>query len=156
MLSQGPKRPEFAAVEGHVSFMQHDFLQPQPVADPSGTGLFFIRQITHNYPDDVCVEILRALVPALERCASDTGLLINDAVMPAPHQISRVEEYHLRQVDMAMLNGYAAKQRTLQEFARLLEVADERLKVRSESQFVNCSCPTNVLSEHISVLDCLG
>ncbi|OTB07458.1 hypothetical protein M426DRAFT_8827 [Hypoxylon sp. CI-4A] len=33
MLAQGPKRPEFRSVEKRVSFMQHDFYQPQPITE---------------------------------------------------------------------------------------------------------------------------
>ncbi|KAI0853705.1 putative O-methyltransferase [Daldinia vernicosa] len=126
MLSEGPKRPEFELVGNRVSFMQYDFFEPQPITN---AGLFFLRQITHNYPDDVCVRILKAFVPAMEKCAPGTILLINDMVLPPANAKPKVEEHHLRQVDMAMMNGYAAKQRSLKEFAHLLKQADERLKI---------------------------
>ncbi|KAL7625746.1 hypothetical protein AAE478_004969 [Parahypoxylon ruwenzoriense] len=126
MLAQGPKRPEYKAVEKRVSFMQYDFLQPQPVAD---AGLFFLRQVIHNYNDEVSVKILKSFVPAMEKCAPGTGLLINDMILPPPNTEPKALEHHLRQIDIAMLNGYAAKQRTLKEFAQLLKEADERFQV---------------------------
>jgi len=126
MMSQGPKRSEFNSVKNRVSFMQYDFLQPQPITD---AGLFFLRQVLHNYNDGVTVKILKSFVPALEKSAAGTRLLINDMVLPVTNAEPKVEEHHLRQVDMAMLNGYAAKQRSLKEFQRLLEQADERFQI---------------------------
>lgn len=107
--------------------MQYSFYDPQPIAD---AGLFFLRQIIHNYTDDVSIKIFRSFVPAMEKCAPGTGLLINDMILPAANEITKVEEHHLRQIDLAMLNGYAAKQRTLKEFEKLLKDADERFEVR--------------------------
>ncbi|KAI1141495.1 putative O-methyltransferase [Hypoxylon sp. FL0543] len=129
MLAQGPKRPEFQAVEKRVSFMQYDFYEPQPITD---AGLFLLRQVIHNYNDDTSVKILKSFVPALEKCAPGTILLINDIVLPALNTEPKVEEHHLRQLDIAMLNGYGAKQRTLKEFASLLKQADERLQITKQ------------------------
>ncbi|KID82224.1 O-methyltransferase, family 2 [Metarhizium guizhouense ARSEF 977] len=126
MLSQGPKLPDFIHVQNRVSFMRYDFFQPQPI---ESAGLFFLRQIAHNYPDDVCVKIFKNFVPALEKCGPGTSLLLNDMVLPQANTVPKVEEHLLRQLDMAMLNSYAAKQRTLKEFTKLLHEADPRLEV---------------------------
>jgi len=126
MLTQGPKLPAFDQVQERVSFMQYDFCTPQPIQH---AGLFLLRQVLHNYNDDKCVTILRSFVPALEKSAPGTGILINDMVLPAANTKPKVEEHALRQLDMAMLGGYAAKQRTLNEFKGLLEKADSRFKV---------------------------
>ncbi|KAI1496582.1 putative O-methyltransferase [Biscogniauxia marginata] len=126
MLAQGPKRPEFKTVEKRVSFMQYDFYQPQLITD---VGLFLLRQVIHNYNDEVCVKILRSFVPALEKCAPGTILLINEIMLPEFNTEPKVEEYNLRQVDIAMMNGYGAKQRTAKEFASLLKQADERFQI---------------------------
>ncbi|KAI0483731.1 putative O-methyltransferase [Xylaria cf. heliscus] len=126
MLEQGPKRADYPIVKDRVSFMQYSFYEPQPVND---AGLFFLRQVIHNYPDDVCVKIFKSFVPAMEKCAPDTSLLINDMILPQANVEQKVEEYHLRQIDIHMLNGYAAKQRTLLEFETLLKEADSRFEV---------------------------
>ncbi|CAG8117134.1 unnamed protein product [Penicillium olsonii] len=126
MLEQGPKRDDFSLVQDRVSFMQYSFYEPQPVTD---AGLFFLRQVIHNYPDDVCVKIFKGFVPAMEKCAADTSLLINDMLLPPANVEPKVDEHHLRQIDIHMLNGYAAKQRTLAEFTQLLKEADERFEV---------------------------
>ncbi|KAL9084932.1 MAG: hypothetical protein Q9159_004976 [Coniocarpon cinnabarinum] len=126
MLEQGPKIPEYAQVQDRVSFMQYSFYEPQPVTD---AGLFFLRQVIHNYPDDVCIQILKSFVPAMEKCPPGTSLLINDMLLPPRNTEPKAEEYHLRQIDIHMLNMYAAKQRTLKEFTQLLKGADERFEV---------------------------
>lgn len=127
MLTQGPKRLDYPQVKDRVSFMQYSFYEPQPIAD---AGLYFLRQVIHNYPDDVCVKIFKSFVPAMEKCPKGTSLLINDMLLPPPNVEPKVEEYHLRQIDIHMLNGYAAKQRTLKEFTQLLQAADQRFEVR--------------------------
>ncbi|KAI0154907.1 putative O-methyltransferase [Xylariaceae sp. FL1272] len=124
MLAQGPKRPDYPPVENRVTFMRYDFFQPQPLVD---VGLFFLRQIIHNYNDETSVRIFRSFVPAMEKRSAN--LLINDIVLPAANTEPKVEEHHLRQVDIAMLNGYGAKQRTLKEFSSLLKEADERFEI---------------------------
>jgi hypothetical protein len=130
MLEQGPKRPEFESVQTRVSFMQYDFYEPQPIHD---AGLFLLRQVIHNYSDDKSVRIFKSFVPALEKCAAGTGLLINDMILPDLNTKAKAEEHGLRQIDMAMLGGYSAKQRSLKEFAKLLQTADKRLKVGLQS-----------------------
>lgn len=127
MLEQGPKRADYPRVADRVSFMQYSFYEPQPVTD---AGLFFLRQVTHNYPDDVCVKIFKSFVPAMEKSSPGANLLINDMLLPPPNVEAKVEEYHLRQIDIHMLDGYAAKQRTLLEFETLLKEADPRFEVR--------------------------
>ncbi|KAI2639022.1 putative O-methyltransferase [Hypomontagnella submonticulosa] len=126
MLVEGPKLPEFKSVEKRVSFMQYDFREPQPVTD---AGLFMIRQVLHNYPDDVCVQIFKSFVPALEKSASGTSILISEILLPEMNAEPKVQEHHLRQFDILMLSSFAAKERTVKEFARLLKQADERLEI---------------------------
>ncbi|KAI1312683.1 putative O-methyltransferase [Xylaria venustula] len=128
MLEEGPKRADYSQVHDRVSFMQYSFYDPQPVTD---AGLFFLRQVIHNYPDDVCVKIFKSFVPAMEKGTQSPrpSLLINDMLLPPPNVEPKVEEHHLRQIDIHMLDGYAAKQRTLLEFETLLKEADPRFEV---------------------------
>ncbi|KAI8963491.1 putative O-methyltransferase [Daldinia sp. FL1419] len=126
MLSEGPKRREFESVGERISFMQYDFLQPQQIHN---AGIFLLRQIIHNYNDEMCIKILGSLVPALEKCPPETSVLINDVVLPEANTVPKVYEHHLRQLDIIMLNVFAGKERTLKEFAHLLDQTDERLKI---------------------------
>ncbi|ROV86719.1 hypothetical protein VMCG_10942 [Cytospora schulzeri] len=138
-----------------VTFMQHNFFDLQPLRN---VGAFFIRQCTHNWCDRDVVNILRNFVPGLEGSTLGTPLLINDTslcpldfhlvylhdvfarkltdagkqlVLPVPGTIPLHEERSLRQLDMLMMIGLGAKQRTLAEFESLLRQADERFKLRA-------------------------
>ena len=127
MLAQGKSllTPE---VEGRVVHMQHNFFDPQPIYDASA---FFIRQCVHNWPDQECIKIFRAFIPALEKCGPGTPLLINDTVLPKLGEKTRYEERLLRQLDIAMLVVVNAKQRSENEFRSVLKEADERFEVSS-------------------------
>ena len=109
-----------------VTFKQHDFFNLQPVED---AGVYFVRQVIHNWSDEESIRIFRALVPALEKSGPDTSLLINDTVLPTFGTKTKYEEHLLRQLDIAMLVLAGAKQRTEEEFLTLLKEADQRFEV---------------------------
>ncbi|KAF4998731.1 hypothetical protein FGRMN_3057 [Fusarium graminum] len=125
-----------AIAEGHarltpdiaerVEFMQHDFFTEQPITDASA---FFLRHCLHNWNDEDCIRIIRALVPALERCKPGARVLINEEVLPERNEVSKYEEHLLRQCDMCMLVVAGSKQRTAKEFEKLLIEADNRFEV---------------------------
>lgn len=109
-----------------MSFQKHDFFSSQPIYDASA---FLLRQILHNYNDVDSTRILRALVPALEKCGRGTPLLINDIVLPESGMSTKFEEHLLRQVDISMMVIFGAKQRTRRDFAKLLHNADPRFEI---------------------------
>ncbi|KAF4345172.1 sterigmatocystin 7-O-methyltransferase precursor [Fusarium beomiforme] len=115
-----------AEIADRVSFMQHDFFKDQPITDASA---FFMRQCLHNWRDEDCIKILRALVPALEKCKPGTPLLINEEVLPELNEVSKYEEHLSRQCDMCMFVAAGAKERPRGDFERLLKEADSRFKV---------------------------
>ncbi|KAM0354998.1 hypothetical protein ACHAPU_000845 [Fusarium lateritium] len=125
-----------AIAEGHakltpdvaerVKFMQHDFFTEQPIINASA---FFLRHCLHNWNDEDCIRIIRALVPALEKCKPGARVLINEEVLPERNEVSKYEEHLLRQCDMCMLVIAGSKQRTAKEFERLLIEADSRFEV---------------------------
>jgi hypothetical protein len=125
LLAQGNAR-DLSDLNGRVTFMEHDFFDPQPELN---AGAYFIRQVVHNWNDADCVRILRNIVPAIEKCAPNTPLLINEMILPEPGTRSRYEEHLLRQVDMLVMVSLGAKQRTLKEFQRLIHEADPRLQI---------------------------
>jgi hypothetical protein len=123
-----------ADLQGRLTFQQHDFFKPQPVHDANA---FLLRQCLHNYNDRDCIKILRAVVPALEKCNPGTPLLINDIIMPESGTTTRLEEHHLRQVDMTMLVALGSKQRTEREFKTLLKESDPRFEVSSSRLYAH-------------------
>lgn len=121
MLSQGGDD-----LAGRITFQKHDFFTDQPVY---GASAYLLRQCIHNHNDKDSVAILRAIVPALARSKPQTPLLINDVVLPDSNTVTRFEERHLRQVDFCMMVTLGAKQRNLEDWSRLLKMADERLSI---------------------------
>jgi hypothetical protein len=117
---------DFSDLNGRVTFMPHDFFKPQPV---TGAGAYLLRYTTHNWSDEDCVRIFKALVPALEKSPPETRLLINDVVLPALNETSRYHDNRMRQIDIMMMTILGAKMRTEEQFQRLLSDADQRLKV---------------------------
>ena len=113
-------------LHGRITFMKHDFFTDQPIHEADA---FLIRQVIHNYTDEECERILRAFVPALEACKPGTPILINDTILPEYRARTKLEEGNLRQLDIAMLVTLGAKQRTLEDFERLVKRADQRFKV---------------------------
>ncbi|KAI1115965.1 O-methyltransferase-domain-containing protein [Nemania sp. NC0429] len=125
MLSQAQQHQDCG---DRVTFQLYDFFDPQPVGDASA---YILRQCLHNNSDADAVRIIRAVVPALERCAPGTPLLINEVILPEPGTATRFEEHHLRQVDFCMMVTLGAKQRSEGEFNKLIKEADERLEIAS-------------------------
>lgn len=121
--SQGDAIQNF---NGRLTFQQYDFFEPQPIHDADA---FLLRQCLHNRNDADCVKIIRAVVPALEKCKEGTPLLINEIIIPRSGTTARYVEHYLRQVDFCMLVLFGAKERTEQEFDVLLKEADPRLEI---------------------------
>ena len=91
--------------------------------------VYFMRHVLHNWDDDSCVRIFRALVPALEKAKPGTPLLINEAVVVRAGTRTRFEECMMRQIDMHLLLSFSSKQRSEAEFQMLLQRADPRFKI---------------------------
>jgi len=115
-----------SGLEHRLEFRQHDFFHPQPITD---ANVYFFRQVFHVFDDEQSVQILKAMVPALEKGKPGTTLLINDNIMPEPGTTSLFQEHTTRQNDMLMMYGFGAKQRTQAEFAKLLRAADPRYEM---------------------------
>lgn len=115
-----------ADIAPRIKFMHHDFFGEQTITD---ADTFFLRQCLHNWNDDDCIKVIRALVPALEKCKPGTRLLINDTILPERNEMSKYEEYLSRQVDMCMFVVAGAKERSRKQFEKILKEADPRLEV---------------------------
>ena len=141
MLAQG-KALLGDDVRARVSFMEHNFFEPEPLRD---VAAFIMRQCTHNWCDRDVVTMFKCIVPGLEGSKPGTPFLINDIVMPEPGTWPRHAERGLRQIDMIMLVGFGAKQRTTAEFNALLKQADPRYEIRK----VHADGPLGLLEVHL-------
>lgn len=137
MLAQGQRllAAEDPAVAQRIELLQHDFFEPQPppahLTTRGPVAAFFLRHVFHNWNDVDAVAIVRALVPALEAAAPGTPLIISDRVLPRlGHGLPVHEERAMRQMDMMMMVGLGAKERTHAEWEVLFRTADDRLEVK--------------------------
>jgi hypothetical protein len=137
MLTQGERllEAEDTAVASRIQLLQHDFFKPQPspetLTERGPVAAFFLRHVFHNWSDGDSISIARALVPALEAAAPETPVIISDRVLPRINSgVPLHEERGMRQMDMMMLVGLGAQERTQVEWEHLFKQADERLVVK--------------------------
>lgn len=86
---------------GRISFMAHDFFEPQPVRAPAA---FLLRFILHDWPDQDACKILRQLSLQM---GPETRILINDSVMPEPGATDPLTEKRIRNIDMMVRTLFA-------------------------------------------------
>ena len=77
-------------VKDRVRLMEHDFFEPQPV---HGADVYLLRFVFHNWSDEYCLKILRALVPAMSPGAK---VVVNDHCMPEPGALGLLRERRIR------------------------------------------------------------
>ncbi|ETN39886.1 uncharacterized protein HMPREF1541_06112 [Cyphellophora europaea CBS 101466] len=111
-------------LQRQISFMPHDFFQPQPVQGEA----YFIRLILHDYSDKYAAKILSALLPAMKR---GSRIILMEQILPPVGAAPPPIEHFLRTMDLemwAILNG---KERDRDDFAALLEMVDSRLVIKN-------------------------
>ena len=77
-------------VKERVTLMEHDFFEPQPVRE---ADVYLFRFVFHNWSDEYCLKILRALVPAM---GPGTKVVVNDHCMPEPGALGLLRERRIR------------------------------------------------------------
>lgn len=118
-------RPEIIALaqqkaHKNVEFQEHDFFTSQPV---HGADVYFFRWIFHDWPAKYCIQVLQALVPALKPGAR---ILLMETIVPEPGVCTPYQERPLRNYDLIMNMLFAAKERSLSDWKKLIGDADER------------------------------
>ncbi|GLB03880.1 hypothetical protein AtubIFM57258_009127 [Aspergillus tubingensis] len=98
----------------HVSIdpMAHNFFTEQPV---KGARVYYMHSVLHDWPDDVCGQILSNLIPAMKPGYSK--LLINEYVVP-----SLDAHFETTSLDMIMMS-IASGERTEKHWTTLIESA---------------------------------
>lgn len=76
-----------------VRFVPHNLFDPQNIH----ADVFFFRWIFHNWPDQYCIRIIKAQVPALRPGAR---LIIQEAIMPESGTVAQWKERDLRYVSL--------------------------------------------------------
>ena len=134
ILQDIPQTVTHAIHHDKVEIMVHDFFKPQTIkvtnvtpkyqcrqADRSpGAVFYYMRNILHDYPDKQCLMILKNIIAAMGK---DSVILVDDMVLP-----DSGIHWQATQLDMAMMTGMAAVERTKEQWYALLESAG--LKIR--------------------------
>ncbi|RAH76075.1 S-adenosyl-L-methionine-dependent methyltransferase [Aspergillus japonicus CBS 114.51] len=106
--------PVVAQALPHAGFERraHDFWTPQPVV---GAGVYYLRNVLHDYPDEQCVRLL-----GLQRAAMGPGslVLVDEIVCPARGAGPAVVD-----MDITLMACLAAQERTLAHWTRLFRAA---------------------------------
>ncbi|TLD11449.1 hypothetical protein PspLS_11929 [Pyricularia sp. CBS 133598] len=102
-----------------LRLQQHDFFSPQPI---KGAAVYFFRHILHDWPDDSCIEILRQIVPAMDKKLS--RILICDQIVQDQSPSFASVLY-----DIDMMTLFNGKERKLSEFREIFQKADPRLYI---------------------------
>lgn len=107
------------AIKSRISFMSHDFFQPQPVVD---AHVYFLRMIIHDWPDKEALVILHHLRHVLERNPA-ARIVFMDTVLPQPGTTTALHEQRLRVRDLMMRQVFNSKEREMEEWKALLDQA---------------------------------
>jgi hypothetical protein len=121
-------------LKDRVTFMEHSFFDDQPESS-ANTDVFHFRWIFHNWSDEYCARILKALIPALK---SGARVIVSDFVIPAFGTASPYAEYLTRAFDLAMLELFNSKEREPDDWLNLFAIADSRFKVTEIKQPATC------------------
>ncbi|KAH9938260.1 S-adenosyl-L-methionine-dependent methyltransferase [Fomitopsis serialis] len=123
-----------AIQDGRVSLQAQDFFQEQPI---KGAEVYFLRYILHDWPDDVCVTILKRLRDAM---SANSRILVADMVMhttvgspllksaptPLPANYGCASVFKNMQ-DLAMLALFNGTERTPEQLSALAARAGLRV-----------------------------
>ncbi|KAL5115576.1 hypothetical protein ACEQ8H_006552 [Pleosporales sp. CAS-2024a] len=111
-----------------VEFQPYNFFTEQPVKN---ADVYLFRMIFHNWGDKYCVQILRNLIPALKK---GSKVVINDHVVPPGGILSPYKDRTVRAFDLVMKACFNAKERSVEDWTKLLKAADERFVIKDVVQ----------------------
>lgn len=113
-------------VKDRVSFVAHDFFQPQPVQ----ADVYIFKMILHDWPDHEVAKILRALIPVLKPGAR--VILVEYVGSHDETEGSRLPR-SIQQMgtatDLRIMALFNAKERAVNAWAKNFRDADERFEV---------------------------
>lgn len=108
-----------------VSFMAHNFFNPQPV----NADIYMIKLILHDWPDEESVKILKGLVPAM-RPGSKVLFIDYVGKQSNPDDLPRSIQQMGTATDLRMLALFSAEERPIEAWQKLFEAADKRFVIK--------------------------
>lgn len=115
-LQDLPKVIELAkqSLPAGVKSQAHDFFTPNPV---KGAKVYHLRACLHDWPDEMCVRMLKCVVPAM---SEDSRLLIVECLLPTDPRDDAGGLMGFQDMAMMCLGG---KERTEKGFGRIVREA---------------------------------
>lgn len=110
-------------LQDRITFVAHDLFAIQTVR----ADMFIFRWVLHNWSDKYCILILRAQISALQPGAK---VMIQDGCMPERGTTALWREKYLRADDLSMASVFNSRERTADEWEKLLVSADPRFVMR--------------------------
>ncbi|KAI9036835.1 putative O-methyltransferase [Aspergillus affinis] len=114
-------------LQGRVRFEEADFFTPQKLI---GANVYFFRWILHNWSDAYCVRILRNLVPAMH---AHSKVVIYEYILAEQPELKWSRKQG-RNLDLVMMAGWNAEERSLSQLRQLFAQADERFELEGSWQ----------------------
>ncbi len=121
------------ALEDKISLQAHDFLTVQP-ADTQGADVFFIRQCLQSWSHADAVEILRNILPAMDRAKSRIVIMSVVLASAGDPPIGQRGKGISRMRDLFMMQAMGGQERDLQQWEALVRDADAKLRIVSVSK----------------------
>ncbi|KAJ3495831.1 hypothetical protein NLG97_g3105 [Lecanicillium saksenae] len=121
------KKHQPVELQSRVTFTAHDFFQPQPVE----ADVFMFKMILHDWPDEECVKILRALVPSMH---PGSRVFFIDFVgkhdseesqPPVPRSMQQMGTA----TDLRMMALFNGEERPAEAWKAIFKAADERFDI---------------------------
>lgn len=113
-----------AELKSRVSFMAHDFFNPQTVQP----DIFLIKLILHDWPDEESIKILRGLVPAM-RPGTKVVFIEYVGKQSNADDLPRSIQQMGTATDLRMLALFNAEERPVEAWKRIFKAADERFVI---------------------------
>lgn len=98
-------------VEG-IEFMEQDFFELQAV---KGAKFYYLRHILHDWQNDDCVRILKAMVPAM---GPESRIIIDEVVLPDMNV-----PWQAAYMDITMMASLGGMERSKSEWEKLIDEA---------------------------------
>ncbi|KAH0524391.1 hypothetical protein TsFJ059_006914 [Trichoderma semiorbis] len=115
-----------------ISFQEQNFMEPQQSENPPDA--YLISRCLHNWSDHHSAIILRALIPALQK---GSKILIWDSVLE-DRPVKKLSGKFNFQQDFIMATISNGKDRSAEEFRRVLELSDPRFTMEGVRRPEGC------------------
>ncbi|PTU23690.1 hypothetical protein P175DRAFT_0427152 [Aspergillus ochraceoroseus IBT 24754] len=117
-----------AGLSSDMQFQVHDFFHPNP---QTTADVYLLRHIIHDWGDDYASKILWNIASVMKPTAR---IIVVDIVIPEPGTLPWQAHRMIRSMDLQMMVMVNGKERTKQDWRKLLANSNSKLNILSISQ----------------------